>query len=148
MSLIRNKRAHFDYEILDKYEAGLELFGFEVKSLQGGHGSLAGSYIILRDGEAFLVGATVPPYQPTNTPNGYEPERPRKLLLNKGELATLRGKSEQKGLTFVPISVYNKGRRLKLEFAVARGKKKHDKRSTLKERDDKRHVDKVMKDRR
>ncbi len=145
MSLIDNKKAGFNYELLDKYEAGLELHGFEVKSLRLGHGSLAGSYITLRGGEAFLVGATIPPFQPNNTESGYEPTRPRKILLKKSELNHLVGKVEERGLTLMPLAVYNKGRYLKLSFALAKGKKKYDKRSTIKEREDNRQMQRVLK---
>jgi len=145
MSLIENKKAGFNYELLDKYEAGLELFGHEVKSLRLGHGSLTGSYITIRGGEVYLVGATIPPYQPNNTESGYNEHRDRRLLLRKVELKHLIGKTQERGLTLIPLSVYNKGRYLKLSFALAKGKKKHDKRSTIKEREDKRHIDRIMK---
>lgn len=146
MSLIENKKAGFNYELLDKYEAGLELFGHEVKSLRAGHGSLAGSYITIRGGEVYLVGSTIPPYQPNNTDGGYNEERDRKLLLRKEELKHLVGKTEERGLTLIPLSVYNKGRYLKLSFALAKGKKKSDKRSSIKEREDKRYMSRVLKD--
>lgn len=145
MSLIENKKAGFNYELLDKYEAGLELFGHEVKSLRLGHGSLTGSYITIRGGEVYLVGATIPPYQPNNTDGGYNEHRDRKLLLHKEQLKHLIGKTEERGLTLIPLSVYNKGRYLKLSFALAKGKKKADKRSTIKEREDKRYMSRVLK---
>lgn len=138
--LIRNKKAGFDYEILEKFESGISLLGFEVKSLKKGQGSLLGAHIIVRGGEAFLVGANIPPYQPANTPKNYDPEQPRKLLLSKKELAQLAGAESQKGLTIVPISVYSKGNKLKLEIAIARGKKKHDKRESIKKRDIERDI--------
>jgi len=99
----------------------------------------------VRGGEAYLVGATIEPYQPENTPESYEPERVRRLLLNKRELAELEGTESAKGLTIVPISLYNKGRVLKLSFALARGKKQHDKRETIKARDTKRAIERQMK---
>jgi SsrA-binding protein len=145
MSLIVNKKAGFNYELLDKYEAGLELLGNEVKSLRAGHGSLDGSYIILKNNEAFLIGAKIPPYQPNNTEAGYKDERARKLLLSKSELNHMIGKVEERGLTLIPLSVYNKGRFLKLNFALAKGKKKYDKRAAIKEREDKRFIDRLMK---
>jgi len=135
MSLIRNKKAHFDYDILDKFEAGLDLFGFEVKSLRGGHGSLEGAHVIVRGGEAFIVGMTIPPYQSVNTPVSYDPSRPRRLLLSKKEIVHLADAESTKGLTVVPLSVYNKSRFLKAEIAIARGKKQFDKRETIKRRE-------------
>lgn len=140
MSLISNKKAYFDYEILQKYEAGIELLGFEVKSLKGGQGSLLGAYIAVRGGEAFVVNMQIPPYQPANTPTNYDPLRTRRLLLTKKEISQLLGEEGQKGLTIVPLSVYNKGRKLKVEIAVVRGKKKYDKRQAIKKRDSDREI--------
>ncbi len=145
MTLIKNKKVHFDFEILETFEAGLELLGYEVKSIRNKQGSLEGSHVVVRGNEAFLVGATIPPYQPSNTPKNYDPERTRKLLLNKKELSELSSAELQKGLTIVPISVYNKGRNLKLEIAIARGKKKSDKRQTIKDRDSKKDIERQMK---
>jgi SsrA-binding protein len=135
MSLIRNKKAHFDYDILETFEAGLDLHGFEVKSLRDGHGSLEGAYVIVRGGEAFIVGMTVPPYQSINTPISYDPTRTRRLLLSKKEIAQLSDAESIKGLTIVPLSVYNKKKFLKTEIAIARGKKQFDKRETIKRRE-------------
>lgn len=146
-TLIKNKKALHDFEVLEKFEAGIELYGFEVKSLRAGQGSLLGAYVIVRGGEAFLVGANIPPYQPANTPKDYDPERPRKLLLHKRELDTLRGAEGKKGLTIVPISVYTKGRKLKVEITIARGKKKHDKREQIKKRDTELDIARELKDR-
>jgi len=145
MALITNKKAGFNFELLDRFEAGLVLAGFEVKALRAKHGSLEGSHIIIRGNEAFLVGAHIPPYQPANAPKDYDPYRPRKLILTKKELSELAGAEQQKGLTIVPISVYNKHRKLKLEIAIARGKKKHDKRETLKRRDTEREIERELK---
>lgn len=147
MALVSNKKAYFDFEILERFEAGLELFGFEVKSLKSGQGSLAGSYIILRGGEAFLVEASIPPYQPANTPKEYDERRPRRLLLTKKELSELIGIEKQKRLTMVPLSLYNKGGTIKAELAVVRGKKKHDKRETIKKRDVERDIGRTLKNR-
>lgn len=145
VALIEHKKARLDYEILEEYEAGLELLGGEVKSLRGGQGKLEGSHAIFRGGEAYLVGMFVPPYQPANTQEGYDPSRTRKLLLTKKELAVLAGLEGQKGLTIVPLRVYNKGRNLKVLLGVARGRKKYDKRAVLKERDTKREIDRTLK---
>ena len=145
MSLIDNKRVTFDYSIMETMEAGLELFGYEVKSLRAGQGSLKGARVVARGGEAYLVGATIPAYQPANAPKSYDPERTRRLLLNKKQIAHILGAEGEKGLTIIPISVYNKGRNLKLEIAVARGKKAHDKRQSIQARDVKRNIDRTLK---
>ncbi len=145
MALIKNKKVHFDFEILKTFEAGLELLGYEVKSLRSKQGSLEGSHVVVRGDEAFLVGATIPPYQAANTPKSYDAERTRKLLLNKKELGELSDAESQRGLTIAPISVYNKGRNLKLEIAIAKGKKKRDKREVIKERDTKKAIERQMK---
>lgn len=146
MALAENKKAYFDYEILEKYEAGLELRGFEVKSVVKGNARLEGSRVIVRGGEAFLVGAAIPPYQPANTPSDYEPDRTRKLLLHKKEISYLAGKEHEKGLTLVPLKLYTKGRKVKLEFAVARGRKKADKREVIKKREAKRKIERELKE--
>lgn len=145
MPFIENKKAGFDYEFLDTFEAGAELFGFEVKAIRKGMGNLEGARVMIRGGEAFLVGATVSPYQTKNTPDSYDPERTRKLLLNKKEISTLAGAESQKGLTIVPKKWYNRNRKVKLEVAVAKHKKKYDKRQTLKERDTKRQIERTLK---
>ncbi len=145
MSLIINKKIYHDYEILQKFEAGLKLYGFEVKSLRNGQGSLRGAYIIVRGDEAFVVGMNIPPYQPANAPKEYDPARPRKLLMNKKEIAALAGFEKQKGLTIVPISVYNKSGKLKLEIVVGRGKKKYGKRESIKRRDVERDIGRHLK---
>ena len=143
--LVKNKKIGLNYELLNTYEAGLELFGYEVKSLRNKNGSLEGARVTVRGGEVYLLNATISPYQVSNTPDSYEPDRPRRLLLNKKEIAELEGFESKKGLTLVPISVYSKGRNLKLSVAVARGKKKHDKRQTLKARDAKRDMERDIK---
>ena len=135
MSLITNKKARFNYEILDTYVAGIELFGFEVKSLKAGQGSLEGAHITIRGGEAYVVGMFVPPYQPANTPKDYDPYRNRNLLLTKKEISELVSIDQKNRLTIVPLSVYNKGPKVKIDIATAKGKKKFDKRETLKKRD-------------
>lgn len=145
MSLIQNKKAYFNYEILEKIEAGIELLGFEVKSLKKGQGSLEGSHITMRGGEAFVINMQIPPYQPANTPKDYNPLRNRRLLLTKKEIKSLSGEENQKGLTIIPISVYNKGKKLKLEIAIVRGKKKYDKRETIKKRDTDREMRRDLK---
>lgn len=143
-NVIQNKKAYFNYEILDKYEAGIELYGFEVKSVKKGHGSLDGTRVVIRDNQAYLIGVNIPPYQVGNTPAGYEPTRTRKLLLTKKEIKELTYRGEQSGLTIIPLSLYNKGRRIKVSIALARGKKKYDKRETLKKRDADREIRRTL----
>lgn len=135
MSLIQNKKAYFDYEILEKYEAGIELLGFEVKSLKKGQGSLIGAHITVRGNEVYIINMQIPPYQIGNTPKEYDPLRNRRLLLTKKEIGGLAKEEKTKGLTIIPLSVYNKGRKLKLEIAIVKGKKKYDKRESIKKRD-------------
>jgi SsrA-binding protein len=145
MPLIQNRKAYFNYEILEKIEAGIELLGFEVKSLKNGQGSLEGAHVTVRGSEAFVINMQIPPYQPANTPKEYDPLRNRRLLLTKKEISDLAGAEGQKGLTIVPISVYNKGRKLKIEIAIVRGKKKYDKRETIKKRDTEREIRRDLK---
>ena len=145
MALLQNKKAFFDYEILQKFEAGIELLGFEVKSLKKGEGSLAGAFVIVRGNEAFVTNMNIPPYQVKNTPADYDPMRPRKLLLTKKEIEEIGEIEQQKGLTIIPLSVYNKGGKLKMEIGAARGKKKFDKRESIKKRDTDREIRKQLK---
>ncbi len=145
MTYTENKKAYFNYEILTKIEAGIELLGFEVKSVRKGQTNLEGAHITIRGNEAFIVGMSIPPYQPNNTPKEYDPLRNRKLLLQKSEILTLEKESEQKGLTIVPLSVYNKGSKIKLEIAIVKGKKKFDKRETIKKRDTDREIRREIK---
>ncbi len=142
---ITHRRATFDFEILDTYEAGLELLGAEVKAIRAGKGQLEGGHIIVRGDEAYLVGASIPAHQPANAPAGYEPERVRRLLLSQKQIDEIRKKSDQKGLTIVPMMMYSVGRNIKLRIAVARGKKKQDKRESIKKRDTKRDIERTLK---
>lgn len=132
---IDNRKAHFNYTIEDTYEAGIELSGFEVKSIKNGLGSLNSSFCIIRGGEAYITGMHIPPYQPHNTDTLYDPERTRRLLLSKKEIKILSDKDDIKGLTLIPISLYSKGRYIKVSIAIARGKKVFDKREIIKKRD-------------
>jgi len=145
-TLAINKRAIYDYEILEKYEAGISLFGCEVKSTKTGHISLKGSYIVIKNNEAYLLNAFIPPYQTKNTPSDYDPSRSRKLLLHKSEIKSLIGKTKQKGLTLVPIKLYTKKGKIKLEFALAKGKRKVDKREKIKKREAERKMRKVLRE--
>lgn len=143
---IENKRVGFDYSIVEEMEAGLELLGFEVKSIRAGQGSLKGARVVARGGEAYLVGATIPAWQPANAPKSYDPERTRRLLLSGKEIAHISSAEGEKGLTIVPLKVYNKGRNLKLLLAIARGKKKEDKRQSIREREEKRRIQRSLRD--
>lgn len=145
MALIENKKAYFDYEILEKLEAGLELKGFEVKALKSERGSLVGSRVIIRGNEAYIVGMDIPPYQSKNSPTDYDTQRTRRLLLNKKEIAYLGGKIQEKGLTLVPLELYNKKGILKIGFGICRGLKKYDKREKIKEREAKRKMERLLK---
>ncbi|MEK7459597.1 MAG: SsrA-binding protein SmpB [Patescibacteria group bacterium] len=142
----QNRKARFDYEILEKYECGIELLGTEVKSIRNGQISLEGAFVIIRGGEAFLINANIPPYQVKNAPKDYDPLRNRKLLLTKKELNELDGKQKNKSLTIVPISLYNKNRKIKIEIAEVKGKKKYDKRETIKKRDTDRELRRDIKE--
>ena len=143
--LSKNKKAYFDYQILEKFEAGMVLIGQEVKSIKSGRINLAGSYVVLRNEEVYLIGANIPPYQPKNAPIDYNPERSRKLLLKKSEIKYLIGKVKQKGLTLIPLRVYTKRGRIKLGFAIAKGKKKVDKRELIKKREAERKIRQALK---
>jgi SsrA-binding protein len=140
-----NRKAHFNYEILEKYETGIELLGTEVKSVRNGQMSFEGAFVIVRGGEAFLINANIPPYQIKNSPKDYDPLRNRKLLLTKTEIARLAENDKNKSLTIVPISVYNKNRKIKVEVALAKGKKKFDKRETIKKRETDRDIRRTLK---
>lgn len=145
-----NKRASFDYELLEKYEAGLVLFGQEVKSIKTGHINLTGSFVAIKQSphlEMFLINASIPAYQPKNTPPDYDETRSRKLLLKKPEIKSLVGKIQQKGLTLVPIRVYLKRGLVKLEFAVGKGKRQIDKREVIKKRESRREIQRSLKER-
>ena len=131
--LARNRRARHDYEILETFEAGIALLGTEVKSIRQGRIQLKDSHVEVRDGEAYLVGAHVSPYTHGNLAN-HEPERRRKLLLNRREIDKIYGRTAIQGQTCVPLSVYLKGNHVKVEIALARGKKLRDKREEIKQR--------------
>ncbi len=139
VTIAENKKARFDYQILEKYETGLELNGQEVKSLRIRGVSLHGNYIIFKNKgnlpELFWVGANIPAYQPENAGEKYVPQRDRKLLLHKKEIAYLSGKIKEKGLTLVPLLVYTKNHKIKMEIGLVKGKKNFDKRETIKKRE-------------
>ena len=137
---IVNKKAFFDYEILDRFEAGIHLVGAEVKSLRNGHAKLDGSYVKVIGSEVYLVGAQIFPYIYAR-PEDYDPARTRKLLLHKKEIVSLKGKLDGANLTLVPLSWYTKGPLVKLEVGLARGKKQYEKREAKKREDQKRELE-------
>ena len=145
MEAIKNKRAYFDYEFLESFEAGMVLMGQEVKSIKSGKMSLAGSYVVLKGGEVYLMNANIAPYQPQNAPQDYVPTRSRKLLLKKKEIKYLFGKSQERGLTLIPLRVYSNKGKLKLEFAVSRGRKKADKKELIKKREAEKEMRRALK---
>ena len=140
-----NKRARHDYILLESLEAGLALLGTEVKSVKAGNISLRGSFVTIHNEEAWLTNATIPPWQMKNAPDDYDPVRPRKLLIKKSELKSLIGAKQAQGLTIIPIRVYTKGPRVKIEIALARGKRKYDKKQAKREHDIKRDVDRLLR---
>ena len=140
-----NKKAYFDYEILETYEAGIELRGHEVKAIKTGHMSLGGSFVVIKNNQAWLLNADIPPYQPANTPADYDPKRTRRLLLNAAEIKVLIGKTQESNLTIVPTRCYLKGNRVKLEIALARGKKRADKREAIKKREVMKEIKSILK---
>jgi|SRR3989338_6442308 len=146
-NLVENSRARFDYQLDEEYEAGLVLRGFEVKALRAGRGSLRGAQVIIRAGAAYLVGATLEPYQAKNTPGDFDPNRTIPLLLTVAELRRLTGLESARRLTLVPLAVYSKGRRLKLRFAAARRQKKSDQREQIKRREAEREIERTLKNR-
>ena len=142
-----NRRARYEYELLDRYEAGIVLTGTEVKSLRDGGASLQQAYADVRDGEAWLIGAHIAEYGQGNVAN-HEPDRDRKLLLHSKEIASLLGKVRERGLTLVPTRLYFKDGKVKVELALARGKERRDKRRDIAKRDADRQIDRELKSRR
>ncbi len=141
-----NRRASFRFELLEKWEAGVELQGSEVKSLRDGKVQLKDAYAALRDGEVWLYNAHIAPYAPAAREN-HEPERPRKLLMHRGEIDRLVGRIQEKGLTLVPTRIYFRGPRAKVEVALARGKDTHDKRRSIRDREQKRDMERAISER-
>ena len=140
-----NRKARYLYEILETYEAGIQLLGTEVKSIRDGRANLRDGYGLLRDGEAWLLNVHISPHQSTTQAFNHDPRRTRKLLLHRQELRKLIGKVEQKGLTLVPLKLYLQRGWIKVTLALAKGKKLHDKRETLKKRQTQREVERVLK---
>jgi SsrA-binding protein len=142
-----NRQARFRYELLEKWETGIALQGSEVKSVRDGKVTLKDSYATVRDGEVWLHNMHIAPYQPAAR-EGHDPERPRKLLMHKREIERLIGKTHEKGLTLVPTRMYFSGPRAKIELALARGKEQHDKREAIREREQRREMEREFRQRR
>lgn len=146
-NLVEHKKAHFNFEILDTYECGIELLGSEVKSLRASHGTLESAHALVRGGEVFVVGMQIQPFQNEKVIQNYDPLRTRKLLLHKKEIKEIETKLQTKGLTVIPLAVYTAGRRLKIKIGIAKGKKLFDKRETIKKRDVERELRRTLKTR-
>ncbi len=145
--IAENKKAAFNYFFEEKYEAGIELQGWEVKALRAGKAQLTDGYVVIRNGELFIIGCQINPLQTTSSHITADSTRTKKLLLHKDEIRRLIGKVEQKGYTLVPINLHWKQGRIKCEIALAKGKANYDKRNTIKEREDKREIERAMKQR-
>jgi len=139
-TIAENRRARFDYEILENFEAGIELKGYEVKSVRNGHLQIAGARVLIRGGEAWLVNSHLPAYQPKNTPAGYEEDRARRLLLKKDEIKSITGALGEKGQYLIPMRAYLKNGFVKLDLAICRSRNKSDKREVLKKRSHQREM--------
>jgi len=140
-----NPKAHFDYQILETMEAGIVLRGQEVKAIKTGKASIKGAYVKMIGRELYLIGGLVSPYQANNASPDYDPQRNRKLLIKKKDLAYIEAKSKESGITLVPVKIYDKKGLIKLEIGLARGKKKYDKRETIKKRDIERETRRKLK---
>jgi SsrA-binding protein len=144
--LAENKKAYFNFEILEKFEAGISLLGQETKSLKAWGTNLAGTYVVIKGEEVFWVGASIPPWQPKNIGGNYNPQRDRKLLLKKSEIKYLIGKSKQKGLTLVPLRIYTKNEKIKLEFGLGKIRKKSEKKELIKKREIEREIQRALRE--
>ena len=144
-TLVTNKKAHFNYEILEKFQAGIVLTGAETKAVKTGKVDLAGSFAVIKNNEVLLLNCSIAPFQPKNIAPSYIPDRTRKLLLRQEEIKSLSGKIKQKNLTLIPLRMYNKQGLIKVELGLARGKKKFDKRETIKKREVKRKIDRARR---
>ncbi len=150
-TLAINKRARYDYNISDTYEAGLVLFGHEVKSIRAGQTSLKGAFVTLKTRknnklpEIYLTNAHIPLYKKASTVKNYDPDRPRKLLIKSSEIKRLIGKKQAEGISLIPLNIHTKHNKLKLEFGIGKGKKKYDKREDIKKKEDKRKIQRTLK---
>ncbi len=143
--LAENRRAFFDYEILEKYEAGIQLTGSEVKAAKLGKMNISAAYAIIREGELWLLNSSIAPYQAKNVSKEYDPLRTRKLLLKKSEINELFGKLQQKGLTLLPLKVYNKDGKIKIELGLGKGRKLYDKRQKIRAQEIEREIKRTLK---
>lgn len=144
-TLAENKKAYFNYEIIETLEAGIELRGFEVKAIKAGRANLVGSFANIKGGQIELTNLNIPPYQPGNTPSDYNPTRSRRLLIKKKEIKILISKMKNARLTLVPIKLYTKGQLVKIELGLARGKRTYEKREAIKKRESKREITRTLK---
>ena len=144
-TLSENRRVRFDYTILERVDAGIELFGHEVKSIKAAKMTLAGSFGVVRGNEIYLIGSNIPPYQVGNVSKDYDPTRSRRLLLKREEIIELISKMKERGLTLIPLRVYTKGGLVKIELGLCRGKRGPDKREAIRKREVKREVDRTLK---
>ena len=145
-NLAENKKAYFNYDILEKFQAGIVLIGQEVKSLKTKGVSLASNYVTLKNNELFWVGANISPYQPKNATKDYNPERTRKLLLERAEIKKLIGKTQQKGLTLVPLRVYTMQGKIKMEFGLVKGRNKANKKELIRKKEAQKEMEKALKE--
>jgi SsrA-binding protein len=142
-SLMENRRARYDYSILETFEAGIVLNGQEVKSIITGKANMAGAFVLIRPKEATLINFKILPYQPKNLGSNFKEDRPRSLLLHKDQLKYLIGKSKEGGLSIIPLTIYKKNSKIKLTIGLAKHKKKQDKREDIKKRDVERHIKRI-----
>ena len=147
MSIAENRRAHFDYHLEERHEAGMVLQGWEIKAIRAGQVQLTDGYVVIRDGELYLIGCRINALRSASTHVHPEADRTKKLLMHKDEIRRLVGKVEQKGYTLVPLNLHWKDGKVKCEIALAKGKAEHDKRDTIKDREGKREVERAMKSR-
>ena len=146
-AIAENRKARFNYILEEEHEAGMVLEGWEVKAIRAGQVQLTDGYVVIKDGELFLIGCRINPLRDASTHVHPEADRTRKLLLKKDEIRRLVGKVEQKGYTLVPLNLHWKAGKVKCEIALAKGKAEHDKRDTIKDREGKREVERAMKSR-
>ena len=146
-AIAENRRARFDYHIEERFEAGIVLTGWEVKAIRAGQVQLTDGYVVIRDGELWLIGCRINPLRTASTHVLPEPDRTRKLLMHRAEIRRLIGKVEQRGYTLVPLNLHYKGGHVKVDLALAKGKAQHDKRDSIKEREGKREVERALKSR-
>jgi SsrA-binding protein len=144
-AIAENRRARFDYHIEERFEAGIVLEGWEVKAIRAGQVQLTDGYVVIRDGELSLIGCRINALRTASTHVRPEADRTKKLLMHKAEIRRLIGKVEQRGYTLVPLNLHYKGGRVKVDIALAKGKAEHDKRDSIKEREGKREIERVLK---